>query len=176
MNDFQFLDNLPTNLLFVDDGTALVAFVSDSGITSNDLAGSLDLAVGAGANVTGSAPVTPTFPLTDDQTGSSNSTSSDPDVFLSGTNPYFKFGEVINNDNDANSEYVVVEFNALVMNTSTQDTGDRLRNNFDIRVGGSNLRSQQQLRRLRARAADQQSEQNGQPDNGRCRRRRYATR
>ncbi len=120
MNDFQLIDRLPADMLFLDDGSSRVAFVSDSGITSNDIAGSLDLAVGAGANITGSAPVAPIFSLTDDQVGSTSSANSDPDLFENATDPRFKLGEIINNDRDANSEYVVIEFNALVMNTADQ--------------------------------------------------------
>ncbi len=137
MDNLQFDDNLPNHLQFIDDGTATVAFVSTSGITSNDVAGALNLAVAAGANVVGSAPVTPTFVLADDNVGSTSSTSSDPDSYGSGTDPRFKFGQIINNDNDADSEFIVVEFNALVLNTSSQGDGDTRTNNFDVTVDGT---------------------------------------
>ncbi len=137
MTNLQFDDNLPSGLTFLDDGTSMVAFVSNGlGISSNDISGSLNLGLGTGPGVSGAAPVAPAFLLPDDNVGSSTATGSDPDTYNNGTDPQFKFGEVINADSDADSEYIVVEFNAIVTNRVGVDNGDSLRNNFDIRING----------------------------------------
>ncbi len=56
-SDLQIGDVLPGGLTFIDDGTALVAFVSDSGsITSTTLAGAGLTAIGNETNVARSLP------------------------------------------------------------------------------------------------------------------------
>ena len=115
----QFLDNLPAGLTFLDDSTAKIAFVSNgAGITSSP-SGAIP-AIPGGCTVTGAtanATVPPTplpCTLADGNVGSDNSTSLDPDVYTTGTDPFFKFGTLVNADNDPDDEFVVVEFNALV--------------------------------------------------------------
>ena len=57
MNDFQLHDQLPNGLTFLDDGTAMVAFVSNGGgITSTDIAGSLNVGLGTTPAVSGASP------------------------------------------------------------------------------------------------------------------------
>ncbi|HFQ94343.1 MAG TPA: isopeptide-forming domain-containing fimbrial protein, partial [Anaerolineae bacterium] len=55
--------------------------------------------------------------------------------FTSGRDPVFQLGTVVNNDNDNNEEYVIIEFNALVLNNggATNDAGDSRWNSFDVR-------------------------------------------
>lgn len=137
MNNLQFDDNLPDDMQFINDGTATVAFVSNAGIVSNDISGALNLAVPAGANQVGNSPLTPTFPLSSDNIGSDGSTATDPDSYGNSTDPRFKFGQIINADDDHDAEYIVVEFNALVMNASGQNNGDSLSNTVGVIVNGT---------------------------------------
>ena len=140
-SNFQLQDRLPPGLRFLNDGTAKVALVSDSGIDSSTLSGS-------GLEVTGDettvASITPTFILPD--TAVSASATTNNDTYQSGTDPYFKLGDLTNNDDDPNQEFVVVEFNALVENVSGNQavvnaTGaaspTTLTDDFRSRIGGT---------------------------------------
>lgn len=113
--DFQLQDRLPSGMQFLDDGTAMAALVAnDAGIGSTTLAG-------AGLNVSGNettvGSITPTFVLPD--VAVSSAAGSDDDVYGSGTDVYFKLGDLTNDDRDDDHEFVVVEFNAIVMNHSS---------------------------------------------------------
>ena len=137
--NFQIRDNLPTGFTFVDDGTATTAFISNGGgISSTDIGGSLNLGYGTTPAVVGNSVSTPATPMTDDTIGSSNSTDADPDSYSDASNVFFKFGDVVNADSDADSEFIVVEFNAIVSNVSGIDDGDTLSNNFSVFVNGTN--------------------------------------
>ena len=139
--NLQLVDVLPNRLQFLNDGTAAVAFVSDgSGVTSSDLVGSLNLGLGTGpamsGNETNLSSIVPSFALPDDNVGSSNDLSSDPDVYGFGTDVYFKLGDVVNADRDANLEYIIVEFNALVLNAAaaSNDQNDVVSNYFQSAI------------------------------------------
>ncbi|TWT50242.1 Serine-aspartate repeat-containing protein D precursor [Rubripirellula amarantea] len=124
----SIFDVLPSGLTYLDDGTATVAFVSDTGITSSTLT---DVSI-----QTTNPSFTPTFSLPDDATSRNNSTHDDN--YATGTDVYFKLGDITNSDNDANAEYVIVEFNVLVDNNSTSaqnDTSDTRRNDFSVYSG-----------------------------------------
>ena len=137
-SDLQIRDVLPGGLTFIDDGTALVAFVSDSGsITSTTLAAAGLTAVGNETNV---ATITPTWQLPDDAT--SINISNHNDNYTTGQDVYFKLGDVANNENDANLEYVVLEFNVLVDNNSTgsqNDVGESRYNDIRVYQNGSQV-------------------------------------
>ncbi len=146
--NFQIQDLLPGGLNYLDDGTARLALLSNGvPIASTEPTGStLALALGsgpfgAGPWVNGNDPtlVTPTYALPDQNVGSSNSITADPDTYGNGTDPYFKLGTLTNNDNDADAEYVIVEFNALVNNSAagSNDAGDARNNTFAVFVGGT---------------------------------------
>ena len=143
------LDFLPAGLQFLDDGTSTVAFVHNGGgITSTDI-GTLSVNVGAGASVVGNETnlggVTPSYTLGDNNIGSTISVNSNTDNFNSGTNVFFKLGSVTNADNDADKEFVVVEFNALVLNADgSNDNTDRRRNRFRIQDGTTNFEESNQ--------------------------------
>ncbi len=140
LTNFQFDDRLPTGMRFLDDGTARVAFISNGGgITSNETVGALNLALGTAPAITGNAPTAPVFALPDANVGSDASTSSDPDVYIDSTDPQFKLGDIVNADNDADSEYLVVEFNAIVSNESFQNGGDSRSNTVGLSVDGTTL-------------------------------------
>jgi hypothetical protein len=115
-------DNLPTGLQFLNDGTARVAFVCNGGpacmASSNPLIGSSPVVSG---NETTVASITPSFVLPDDAVSASATTNND--TYVSGTDPYFKFSNLVNSDNDSDQEFIVVEFNALVLNINTNQAG-----------------------------------------------------
>ncbi len=59
-------------------------------------------------------------------------------VFGNGDDPYFNLGNITNNDNDnGNSEYVVLEYNALVMNVGTNVDGKTLDNQYEEWLNGT---------------------------------------
>ncbi len=130
--DLNFLDRIPNGLVFLDDGTAKLAFVSNDpsgGLSSADPALS-----GPGLDISGdSGAVTPTFVIP--------AGAISPAGFDSGTDVTFDLGTVTNADRDLDGEYIVIEFNALVHNDTTHqnDAGDNRRNNFRVRTGGTVL-------------------------------------
>ncbi|MEL6929641.1 MAG: hypothetical protein AAFO95_13515, partial [Cyanobacteria bacterium J06600_6] len=98
-------------------------------------------------------------PLPDANIGSRNTTrdngNGNEDNYVSGRNVFFKLGEITNSDRDADHEFVVVEFNAVVDNDGIVDDndtpadisddttdynldGDELRNNVTIFTANSN--------------------------------------
>ena len=125
--DFQLVDALPAGLQYLDDGTARFTFVSNGlGITSSTL--------GAGYVQTGaSGALTPNFALP------AGVLSGGP--FADGTDPVFRFGNLANSDNDADAEYVIVEFNALVLNVPANVAGATRDNSFTVRVAGAQVGS-----------------------------------
>ena len=140
--NFQMQDLLPAGMGFLDDGTARLAFVTNGpGITSADF-GSVPAIAGA-CTVSGSAAdgTTPAAPLPcsfgDFNIGSNNSTVADPDTYGDGVDPFFKLGTLTNADSDADNEFVVVEFNALVTNVASNGTGTVLSNGLRTTIDGS---------------------------------------
>ncbi len=140
--NFQMQDLLPAGMGFLDDGTARLAFVTNgTGITSADF-GSVPAIAGA-CTVNGNAAdgTTPAAPLPcsfgDFNIGSDNSTAADPDTYGDGVDPFFKLGTLTNADSDADNEFVVVEFNALVRNVASNGTGTVLSNGLRTTIDGS---------------------------------------
>jgi len=144
--NFQLRDLLPPGLRFRDDNTAKAALVSNDpagGITSTTLSGP-GLAV-SGEETT-VATITPTFVLPDNAI--SISPTAEDDSYDSGTDPYFKLGDLSNADRDVDQEFVVLEFNAVVENivgnqgynnTATPPTAiiTTLDNGFEVWVNGA---------------------------------------
>lgn len=141
ITDLQFRDNLPPGLQFLNDDTTTIAFISDNGITSS--------VFGTLPGITGSSVTTPTFIVlaTSYDGAISSSSTLDVDTYNAGTDIYFKLGNITNLDNDANAEYIVIEFNAIVTNapgssnnaansSGGSDSGDTNRNNFTVRFDG----------------------------------------
>ncbi|MBP7228207.1 MAG: isopeptide-forming domain-containing fimbrial protein, partial [Longilinea sp.] len=136
MTDLYLFDRLSNGLQFLDDGTAMAAFVCSGGpgcITSSDplIAG---LPVIAGDETT-LATITPTFALPD--AAVSRLLASDDDAYTNGSDVYFKFLQVVNNDRDANQEFLVIEFNALVLNVIGNQSNTALTNDFQLFINGS---------------------------------------
>ncbi len=123
VTDLQLRDRLPTGLRFLNDNTAMVAFVANqAGISSSTITPALPGCTNL--NIVGnSGNVTPTCPLPD--TAVSRSPTTNDDTYGSGDDPYFKLGDVLNADSDADGEFIVIEFNALVENI----TGNQAFNN-----------------------------------------------
>ena len=127
LSDFQITDALPAGLQFMNDGTATVGFVSATGtlLTSSSVSGGGMLTVGApSVNLPG--------------TDISTSPTTVDHNFQSGGNVYFKLGTLTNSEtNLANVEYVVIEFNAVVVNQSSNQAGTTLPNSFSLRFDQS---------------------------------------
>jgi LPXTG-site transpeptidase (sortase) family protein len=125
----QLRDGIPTGLQFLNDGTAMVAFICNGGaacMTSSTLSG-------AGLVINGSSgSVSPAFVLP--------GAAIIGGPFVSGTDVTFSFGNVTNSDVDADSEFIVVEFNALVLNVNTGVTINQGVNN---QTGASNTNNRQ---------------------------------
>ena len=131
--DLQVVDNLPIGMVFINDGTALVGFVSAANnITSSALSGvGLDL---------GSTIVQPTFILGD--TAISTAAATNTDDYDSGTDVRFKLGNIVNGaTSNGTAEYIVIEFNALVLNTfnTGNQSGTTLANNFTTQLGATQV-------------------------------------
>jgi fimbrial isopeptide formation D2 family protein/uncharacterized repeat protein (TIGR01451 family) len=122
LTDLQIHDVLPPGLTFLDDGSATVGFVSDGvGVTSSTV----------------SAGVLPDSAI-------SRSTTTNNDNYDTGRDVYFKLGDINNNDRDADVEFVVIEFNALVDNnpstgSAQNHVGDVLRNDVRVRTNGAQI-------------------------------------
>jgi uncharacterized repeat protein (TIGR01451 family) len=97
-------DRLPTRLQFINDGTATLGFSSNGGLTSDDPAFGACNQVGSDDSIEPACAI-PT-----------NNITGGP--FNPGTDPFFELGTIVNADSDGNNEYIVLEFNALVLNRS----------------------------------------------------------
>ncbi len=128
--DVTLRDVLPSGLTFLDDGTAEIAFVSDNdAITSTTIA---DAAAFIAGNDTTIATITPVGTFGDEDVA--NSINGSTDTYNSGTDVYFKLGDIVNLDDDANVEYVVIEFNALVNNSTVNNSGTSLTHQVRVYV------------------------------------------
>ncbi|MFQ3662562.1 MAG: isopeptide-forming domain-containing fimbrial protein [Chloroflexaceae bacterium] len=140
--NFQLRDNLPNGLTFLNDGTARVAFVANGGgISSSTITTALPDC--AGLNVTGNDATLAALPSSS-VTCPLPASAISPATFVTSTDPTFSLGALINNDSDADSEFVVVELNALVDNSTASgfdgnDAGETRSNTFTVRVNGSDI-------------------------------------
>lgn len=134
----MFRDNVVNNLQFLNDGTAKIAFVSNSGDCSASPSSSMSSSTLGTApwvcgNDTNIGNITPTYVLPDNAVSSSSTTNTD--TYASGTDAYFKFGTLTNSDSDLDAEYVVVELNALVLNNNYNQSGQNRNNTFNLMTG-----------------------------------------
>lgn len=133
IDNLQIQDNLPAGLKFID-GTAKVGLVNtDTNNLSTSDAG-LNGAIVANTNPD---TFTPAFAFPDANVSASNST--DNDSYTSGTDIFFKLGDIINTGTNAGSEYVVIEFDALVLDEAGNTAAKTLTNTFDVNIGGSQV-------------------------------------
>ncbi|GAB4479904.1 MAG: hypothetical protein OHK0031_00630 [Anaerolineales bacterium] len=137
ITNFRIQDYLPNGLTFLNDGTAKAAFVSTSGnITSSDYVVSGTFTVPGvtdvncqitGAAVTGNTPAIPAACPALADNNISTLTASNNDVYATGTDISLMLGTLTNaSDNDTDSEYVIVEFNALLDNNAAALTSNDL--------------------------------------------------
>jgi uncharacterized repeat protein (TIGR01451 family)/fimbrial isopeptide formation D2 family protein len=143
--NFILRDNLPAGLQFLNDGTAKFAFVTNAGMgmSSSTLDPSTLGCTGVGGDPamiqlgdqTNIASITPACPLPGSAV--SDNVATDSDAYLSGTDPFFKFGDITNTDNDLNEEYLVMEFNALTLNLPANIGGATLSNDFTVLSNGA---------------------------------------
>jgi uncharacterized repeat protein (TIGR01451 family)/fimbrial isopeptide formation D2 family protein len=127
---FKIVDNLPAGMTYL--GLPKIAFVSNLGISST--AAGLS---GAGLNINSSVATCPSVGVC---AGPTPTFAFPPSlvtggVFTSGVDPTFGFGTLTNNDNDADLEYVILEFNALVNNQASNVTNTTLSDRYDVFVG-----------------------------------------
>jgi len=138
--DFTVRDLLPTGLLYLDDGTARFAFVSNgSGITSSTLTCINDTGSSGDPAVIGTALVDCSLPAS----ALSNAGTANP--FVDGDDPWFSMGNLVNADDDEDREYVIIEFNALVMNITGNQAGTIRSNDFLVYEGGEQVADAQNL-------------------------------
>jgi large repetitive protein len=127
--NFQVRDLLPNGLTFLEPDAGNpsinpvnIGIVSDSGIGSTTIDSVPAIPGACNTLDTTHVPPTATVPaslpcsLADFNIGSTLSTTTDPDIYNSGTNIYFKLGNLINADSDDDGEFVIIEFNVRVHN------------------------------------------------------------
>ena len=135
MPGFQIVDPLPVGMSFLDDGSTTVAFVSSGAALSSSDPTINDL---TGLNISGSSSsVTPTavFPTADISGGTGTG-----GAFQDGDAPVFSFSNLVDNDTtDANPEFVVLDFNALVDNVASNVAGHVDANSFYDRISGTQV-------------------------------------
>ena len=117
LTNFTITDNLPAGMKFLNDDTAKLALIGTIPITPSDAA--LE-----SAQITGNAVTTPTFVIP-----TANIT---PTTFGDGTKPVFKLGTLTNTNDISTTQYVVVEFNALVLNVVGNQSGGTRDNTFGV--------------------------------------------
>jgi len=132
ISQLSLRDNLPSGLTFLDDGTATAAFVSNgAGLSSSTLAVPTISGNASSPGALPSGSITFAVP--------GGAISGGP--FSNGTDPVFAFGDVTNADSDADDEFLLLEFNALVNNDGAggNGVGDNRNNNFTTLSNGSPL-------------------------------------
>ncbi|MEI7688420.1 MAG: hypothetical protein WCL32_25715, partial [Planctomycetota bacterium] len=137
--DFQVEDLLPAGMRFVNDGTARYAFISTggNGIASAGATNITGLGTAGGVAGSNAALVALTSAqvngvLNDNNiaTDATGTGTGDPALYASGAPVFFRLGNLTNSNNDADNEYVVIEFNALVENIPANTAGTSLGNSF----------------------------------------------
>lgn len=104
-------------LHILNDGTITAALVSNGGLASSTLAGGGLAVAGGGYMATDINAIIPTFVLPSSaivDPGSGVPLASG--MLSSGANAAFRLGNLTNTDGDANAEFIVVEFNAVLNN------------------------------------------------------------
>lgn len=132
MTNLQLWDLLPPGLTFLNDGTAKVALVGDGGVSSSTLVGPGVVQAGNETNI---GSISPTATLPD--VAVSSSSIANVDSYSSGADVYFKLGDLTDADADADEEFAVVEFNAIVANIAAAAPGATLDNTFEVHLGSN---------------------------------------
>jgi len=155
--DLSLRDNLPNGLIFLDDGSARAAFVSNgAGLASSTLAipnvsgNASSLAAIPGASLSFALPA--------------GAISGGP--FNGGTDPLFAFGDVTNADDDGDDEFLLVEFNALVANNGANNTANNRNNTFTAFSGAANLNGNSNTVQVRVAEPSVAVSKNASPTTG----------
>ena len=119
-------------MAFLDDGTATVALVGDGGVSSSTLSGP---GLAQTGNETTVDSITPTAQLPDAAVSASETANTDS--YGSDTNVFFKLGNLTDADADADEEFALVEFNAIVANVAAAAPGATLDNSFEVHLGSN---------------------------------------
>lgn len=129
----SILDRLPAGMLYLP-GATRIAFVCDGSagcITSSTPE------IGASPVISGNETtvesIHPTFAFPE--------SAVTPTEFQSGTQPVFNLGNLVNSDRDPSVEFIVIEFNALVLNVpgNTNNPQTVLTNDFQVRLGSNTI-------------------------------------
>ena len=113
-NGIRLVDNLPNGLTYLNDGSTKVAIVAT---TPSNIVNQLSLP--AACLVSGNSNT-----ISPNSTCTLNPTRITGGTFNSGTDPIFSLGNFTNNENDGDTEYVIVEFNAIVANETSNQAFD----------------------------------------------------
>jgi fimbrial isopeptide formation D2 family protein/uncharacterized repeat protein (TIGR01451 family) len=145
VRNFQIQDALPAGLAFLNDGTARFAFVSTGGNAISSTGITSVSGLGTPATGTGgidgnetalasllSANIIGQFNDDNVAPGSTGTGAGEGAVYANGADVFFRFGDLSNTDNDTDVEYVVIEFNALVLNVTGNQAGAGLANQMAI--------------------------------------------
>lgn len=130
LTNFQVTDALPPGMKFLP-GSARLAFVSTNGVGITQTP-----SFGAAFNVSGNQSTLSTLVLTPAQTVPSTNITGGA---ACGAPVTFNLGDIQNKENDADLEYIVVEFNALVCNLPVNQHGATQSNTFSVSVGGNQV-------------------------------------
>jgi large repetitive protein len=124
--NFRIADALPAGMKFMNDGSSRLAFISNgAGISHPSIPGSA-------FNVSGNQSIFPYSP-------SQQITSGIIVGNNCGDDPTFDLGNIQNNDNDSDLEYIVIEFNALVCNVPGNQSGTTLSDTFSVSIAGNTI-------------------------------------
>jgi len=127
-------------LLYLNDGTAQFAFISSgTGITSSTLTCTNDNGSSGDPAVIGTSLIDCPLPA------SALSNEGTTDSFNHGDDPWFAMGNLVNADDDEDREYVIIEFNALVVNVTGNQAGTSLNNDFRVYEGDAQVANAQNL-------------------------------
>jgi uncharacterized repeat protein (TIGR01451 family) len=128
--NFSVTDALPAGMKFMNDGSARLAFISNTNGSFNITHG----VTGIGFDFIGNETILP-FPMSLGTVPTGNITGG----ATCGAPVTFKLGTIQNNDNDTDLEYVVIEFNALVCNVASNTNNTPLPNTFSVSVNGNQI-------------------------------------
>ena len=135
LSNLRIQDLLPAGLVYENDGTSKLAFVSNNAGMTTDIA---SLNACASLNKTGDEStvdsIVPDCPIT--ANGASFNSGTDPVFALSSSG-----GFVANTDDDSNKEYAVLEFNARVMDSSANVNAGTRQNYASVLTATQNITS-----------------------------------
>ncbi len=137
--NFDVTDALPPGMKFLNDGTARIAFVANGFGITHPFFG---LPIGPPFNVVGNETTLPTLALTASQTISAGFITVGTSC---GDDPTFHLGNIRNNNNDPDLEFIVIEFNAQVCNVAGNVNAASLSNTFSVAVNNATIATSQPI-------------------------------